>query len=303
MKIERVIIIRDKTRLEQLIERFNSKAQAKFYLESSGGNFQIYEDEHAQFYQSYNELSGLLANTYKYKVLERAHLVNYIFDAKDVIIVLGQDGLLANTAKYAHSIPIIGVNPDTALYDGILLKHTCISSLNALKAIETGSYKSIQVSMAKATMNDGQTLLAFNDFYVGARSHISFKYAITFKDNRQQQSSSGIIVSTGAGSTGWLSSVYNMAHNVNRTKVGEKHSFSWDSRKLKFVVREPFLSKTSEINLGMGSITQNTPLQIESFMAGNGLVFSDGVESDFLNFNFGNTLTISLAEETACLVL
>ncbi len=43
MEFESVIIIRDKTRLEQLIERFNSKAQAKFYIKSSGGDFDFFE--------------------------------------------------------------------------------------------------------------------------------------------------------------------------------------------------------------------------------------------------------------------
>ena len=39
---------------------------------------------------------------------------------------------------------------------------------------------------------------------VGANSHVSARYEIEIGERREAQSSSGIIVSTGAGSTGWL---------------------------------------------------------------------------------------------------
>ena len=63
-------------------------------------------------------------------------------------------------------------------------------------------------------MIDGQRLLAFNDLFIGARTHVSARYRVEYAGKQEQQSSSGLLVSTGAGSTGWLSSVMNMPSAV-----------------------------------------------------------------------------------------
>lgn len=307
MNFERAIIIRDKTRLEQLIERFNSKAQAKFYIESSGGNFEFFELEHNTFYESLSTIKTSITGSLKQKIISRSFLPTYIFTEKDLVIVIGQDGLVANTAKYVNGLPIVGINPDTERYDGILLKHSPEDLKVLLKAMLKDNYETKQVTMAKAILNDGQELLAFNDFYIGADSHVSSRYSIEFNSKKEQQSSSGIIVSTGAGSTGWLSSIFNMAnningyHNTNTTDCGT--ILNWNENKLVFVVREPFLSKQSQTNIGYGIITARKKLKIKSNMPTKGIIFSDGIESDFLNFNSGSIVEIGLADEKANLVM
>ena len=178
MEFEKAIIIRDKTRLEQLIERFNSKAQAKFYIERSGGDFEYYEVENDTFYKSLSKIQETVSKILKYKVIDRSFLSTYIFTEKDLIFVIGQDGLVANTAKYVKGLPIIGVNPDSDRYDGILLKHTPNELNNVIKNVLKGDFETKHVTMAKAQLSDGQTLLAFNDFYIGADSHISSRYNI-----------------------------------------------------------------------------------------------------------------------------
>jgi len=307
MKFERVIIIRDKTRLEQLIERFNSKAQAKFYIESSGGDFEFFELEHNTFYESLSKIKDSITGSLKSKVINRSFLPTYIFTEQDLVLVIGQDGLVANTAKYVDGLPIIGINPDKERYDGILLKHTPNDLNGILKNVIKGNYETKQVTMAKAKLNDGQVLLAFNDFYIGADSHISSRYSIEFNGKKEQQSSSGIIVSTGAGSTGWLSSVFNMTNNISQYYKSNKNecgtTLDWDDKKLVFVVREPFLSKMSEITIGYGIITRNKKLKIESNMPTKGVIFSDGIETDFLNFNSGSAVEIGVADEKANLVI
>lgn len=306
MEFEKAIIIRDKTRLEQLIERFNSKAQAKFYIERSGGDFDSYELEHNTFYESLIKVQESISKTLKYKVINRSFLPTYIFTEKDLIFVIGQDGLVANTAKYVNGLPIIGVNPDAERYDGVLLKHTPNALNTVIKNVLKGTYKINPVTMAKAELNDGQTLLAFNDFYIGADSHISSRYTIEFNGKKENQSSSGIIISTGAGSTGWLSSIFNMTNNINGYYNSNRNDcvtvLNWDDDKLVFVVREPFLSKMSQVALGYGIVTKNSTLKIESNMPTKGVIFSDGIESDFLNFNSGSIVEIGLASEKANLI-
>ena len=121
MSVEYAIIIKNKTRLETLIERFNTKAQAKFYIERSGGDFSDYEKEHDTFHASLSAIQRSLTTVVKNKIVERSFLPSFIFNDKQVIVTVGQDGLVANTAKYAKQIPIVAVNPDESRYDGVFV--------------------------------------------------------------------------------------------------------------------------------------------------------------------------------------
>ncbi len=125
------------------------------------------------------------------------------------------------------------------------------------------------VTMAKATLNTGQTLYAVNDIFVGPRSHVSARYNIAIGKRTENQSSSGVIISTGVGSTGWLKSLLagaagitqnNGANNGHRTQqnlfsgykaaavakpvnLAIKSEFPWDAEYLCYTVREPFQAK------------------------------------------------------------
>lgn len=303
MKFEYAIIVKSKTRLETLIERFNTKAQAKFYIERMGGNFEEYEIEDDIFKNSLNSLQTQLSKVIKNKIIDRQFVSSYIFSEKNLIIVIGQDGLVANTAKYSNNLPIVAVNPDTERYDGILLPFNTSNFIEGVENVIDSKYSSKVMRFAEAKLNDGQRLLAFNDLFIGAASHVSARYKITFKDKSEQQSSSGIIISTPAGSTGWLSSIFNMAYGV--TNIFEKNLTPKQPKlrdnDLLFAVREPFKSIRTEVGMTVGVIRKNT-LTIESYMPNNGIIFSDGIEKDFLNFNSGSIATIGIAKETANLV-
>ena len=331
-KIENAIIVRNKTRLEQLTERFNTQDQAKFYItqskkafnfkkaaklskqeapqvveEAPEEEFKMYDEEHKRFYDSFDMLQKNLSKFLKFKVIQQDFLPSYIFSENDVVIVIGQDGLVANTAKYVHGIPIIAVNPDPERYDGVLLPFNQYSGVTALQQVLSGKYNYEEVTMAETELNDGQKLLAFNDFFIGPLSHTSARYEISFKGYSENHSSSGIIVSTGAGSTGWLSSLFNMANSIHQT-FGNIHPLPYQpvpksEDKLVFVVREPFLSKTSQISLTSGVLNAGDELTLESHMPQNGIIFSDGIQNDFLKFNSGAIATIRIAKVKAKLVL
>mgnify|MGYP006178586369 FL=1 len=305
MKYEYAIIVKNKTRLESLIERFNTKAQAKFYIESLGGNFQEYEIEHEIFHNSLNSLQIQLSKIIKNKTVERIYLPSFIFSEKNLIVVIGQDGLVANTAKYSKGCPIIAVNPDKERYDGVLLPFNTSNFVQGVENVITDSFNAKTVRFAEAKLNDGQRILAFNDLFIGASSHISARYKISFNNKIEEHSSSGLIVSTPAGSTGWLSSIFNMAYGV--TSMFEKN-IKPKKPKLKedellFAIREPFQSIRTQTGITAGVIKGQNHLTIESLMPTSGVIFSDGIEADFLKFNSGAIATIGIATETAMLVL
>lgn len=299
-------MIRNKTRLEFLVERFNSKAQARFYIEHSGGDFRDYELEHETFYRSWDRILTELSPLIKFKTLDRSFVPAYIFSGDDLVVVVGQDGLVANAAKYVNDIPIIAVNPDVERYDGILLPFNTGNFIGAVRDVMNDTYSSRSVTMAEAQLNDGQKLLAFNDLFIGPTSHVSARYRITHGEVSENQSSSGVIVSTGAGSTGWLSSLFQMARGISGFFSGQSELESGpmplDTPHLVFIVREPFLSKTSAVGLTAGLINRDSELAIESFMPNNGIIFSDGIEADHLRFYSGAIAKIGVAEEKAKLV-
>lgn len=301
MKIEYAIIIKNKTRLESLIERFNTKAQAQFYIESSGGNFKEYVDEHEKFYQSFLEVQTQLSRIIKNKVIEREFVPSYIFSEKNLIIVIGQDGLVANVAKYSKKIPIIAINPDEERYDGVLLPFTVKTFLKAVQSVINENFRSKEMKFAEAVLNDGQKLLAVNDLFIGISSHSSARYKIMLNGKEETHSSSGIIVSTKTGSTGWLSSIFNMAFGILGVSEKQKPEMSEDD--LYFAVREPFKSIRTQTDICGGKLKKGNTLVIESLMPNNGFIFSDGIEQDFLQFNSGATAEIRLSDEVAVLVI
>lgn len=307
MDFEKIILVTRKTRLEGLVERFNTVGQARFYLEHSGGNFALYQQEHDTYYLAVERLRSDLQKLAKFHEIERGFLPNFLFSEKDIVVTIGIDGLVVNTAKYLNGQPLIAVNPDPAHIDGILLPFNVSQAALAVHAVINKQAKTRTITMAEALLNDGQSLLAFNDLFVGVKSHVSARYLIRHGNQKEHHSSSGIIVSTGAGSTGWLSSVFNMANGILNGFNKDTHripSFrlEWGDEKLVYVVREPFVSKTSTASIVCGYISLDEPLILHSEMPEGGVIFSDGVEADFLAFNAGAIATIRLSKKVTQLV-
>jgi hypothetical protein len=213
---------------------------------------------------------------------------------------------VANTAKYVQGQPILAVNPDPARFDGILLPFQPQDLRSQIERTLAGKTPTRAISMAEARLKDSQRLLAFNDLFIGASSHISARYRIICGDKTENQSSSGIIVSTGAGSTGWLSSIFNETSGIVTFLGGapvKPLRLDWEEERLLFVVREPFLSRHSQAGIVAGMVAPSEPLTLESQMPTAGVIFSDGVEADHLDFNSGAVATIGLAPEKANLVV
>lgn len=306
---EHVIIVTRKTELEELTARFNTVAQAQFYLEHAGRDVTPIIEDHEQYKTVLDHVRNAIPAGVKSQLIDRDFVPQFTFGDDDIVITVGQDGLVVNTAKYLTHQPIIGVNPDPGKVEGVLLPFTVKKLLNRLSATLIGDASIRDVTMAKASLSDGQELLAFNDLFVGPRSHVSARYHIEQAGNGEDQSSSGIIISTGAGSTGWMKSIYAGAAGIiealgGKVSMPEAGSrFDWDADHLVYAVREPWPSKTSRSTMVFGVITPDKPLTLNSYMAEHGVIFSDGIENDYVKFNAGHRATINVADHKARLVL
>jgi NAD kinase len=329
-----IAIVTATTRMQGLLMRWGTKGAARFRLnqallhqskslttkstltigetatteheQSNDATFAEYEREDLAYQDSIDKIRREVDLGYPVTIVQRQHIPNFDFSSVVVVIVVGQDGLVANVAKYARGLPIIGINPDPSRIDGILVPFQSNQVRVVLQRVLKDSASVRDVTLARASMNDGQTMLAFNDFFIGRRSHASARYTLQVGDESESQSSSGVIVATGAGSTGWLSSVFNMARGVSQWIGGQTEqapALHWDDRRLIWIVREPFQSKHSSIQHIAGAIDETESLSLSSLMPDTGVVFSDGIESDFMEFNSGSTLRVHVAKEVARLVV
>ena len=348
----RIVVVTRQSRLEAVLARQNTLSQARFYITSLGGDFDDYEMEHRQYQASLSTARQELEGLCKLQWLDRKYLPNFIFAPDDIVLVIGQDGLVANTLKYLDRQPVIGINPDPTRWDGVLLPFKPDEAARIIRETLAGRRRIEEVSMAKARLQNGQELLAVNDFFIGQRTHVSARYVLKYGELNEPQSSSGVIVSTGLGSTGWMKSIIAGASRISSSVIGHPYGSAqesdglsyaeeddfvamsvpmqeaaaapmqepigakkrrpselsrvvgkWSSEELLFAVREPFPSKSSGTNLVFGKLTREMPLRIESRMGENGVIFSDGMEADFLSFNSGAEALITLAEKRGQMVI
>jgi NAD kinase len=306
---KKIILIIRKTRLDDLISRFNTEAQAKFYIEHLGSDFSEYTNEDRKYKSAVKEACDILSQLGRLQMLDRSYVPNFIFGREDIIAVLGQDGLVANVLKYLDNQRVVGINPDPDHYEGILLPYNMSDLSIVIQKVIKGNCSIRRITMAKAELNTGQSIYGVNDIFIGPKTHTSARYTVHFNNKNEDQSSSGIIVSTGLGSSGWLRSVIAGAAGISSATTGrpievrQKSKFTWESDYLYYSVREPWPSKTSFADMTFGKITNRNPLKITSAMPENGVIFSDGIESDFVEFNSGTVARIIIAEKKGHLVV
>lgn len=287
----------------QQAERHKSQESGAEQVEAT---IQAYQVEDDAYRSSLERLERELDFGLPLKFVDREFVPNFEFQTCELVVVVGQDGLVANVAKYVGDLPIVAVNPDPQRIDGVLLPFKTSQTHRAVRRVLEGKAKFRLVTLAEVELNDGQRLLAFNDFFLGAASHVSARYVLRVQDREEPQSSSGVLVSTGAGSTGWFSSVFNMVQGVASwmgSPVGQGEQLTWEDRRLLWAVREPFASKHSKTALVAGWLDEGNELVLESLMPSGGVVFSDGIEADALQFNSGAIARVRAAEQRARIIV
>lgn len=303
----KIVLVIQKTRLENLIQRYNTVEQAEFYVQHHGGDFTDYRLEHNTYYKAVHTITDFLQNYGRLQIVDRDFVPNYLFGKNDLVIAVGRDGLVANTLKYLDEQQLIGVNPDPKRWDGVLLPFFVGDIAKIVPEFYKGLRKNKTVTLAEANLNDGQKLFGVNDLFIGQKGHASARYKLDIEGQSEIQSSSGIIVSTGLGSTGWFKSILAGARGIDRfygiDADVQNQYFPWDSKYLMFHVREPYPSTSTGADLVFGRIEQQKTLTITSLMPENGVIFSDGVEQDFLQFNSGAIATVRMANKQGILVV
>jgi hypothetical protein len=227
--------------------------------------------------------------------IERSDLDRFLFEPTDVVVTVGPSGLVANVAKYLDGQPVIGINPDPVRDGALLARCLLADAQDLIRAAGRGSAPIAERTRVEAVLDDGQRVLALNEVFLGHRSHQSARYVIRCPGGEEHQSSSGVVVTTGTGATGWGRSISLERHTGLRLPDPNE-------RRLAFFVREAWPSPTFGVSLTEGLIDADDRLEIVSELDEGGVVFGDGIESDRVEFGWGVVATVRVAHERLRLV-
>ena len=284
----RIVVVRRRTELDELLDRHGTRGQAEFFLRSRGRDLAEVQARHDALTDALQSVSAAIPSGWRRGSVEREDLDRFLFDPEDVVVVVGQDGLVANTAKYLAGQPLIGVDPEPGRNPGILVSHAPVELEALLIAVLDGAAPITARTMVRAVADDGQELVALNEVYVGHPSHQSSRYHLVSAQGwGEHQSSSGLLVGTGTGATGWLRSAWQERHSALNLPSAVDPVLSW-------FVREAWPSPFTGTELTEGLVGQDESLQV-LVESDSLVVFGDGLENDHLTPVWGQTVTIRVA--------
>jgi NAD kinase len=291
----RVVMVYRRTELDDLVARHATLRQAAFFLRSRDRSLEEVQLRHGAQQRALAHVGGVIPLDWRRGQVERVDLERFVFGPEDIIVAVGQDGLVANVAKYLDGQPVVGINPQPGRNPGLLVPHPPEAVSALLAGLSASSVDDQLRTMVQATTDDGQTLLALNEVYVGHPSHQSARYRIlTAAGENERQSSSGVLVGTGTGSSGWCLSVWRERHSRLPLPMPEQPGLCW-------FVREAWPSPATGIDLTEGTLGPNQHLVI---VAESDLVlFSDGIETDAITLTWGQRVTFAVAEQRLRLIV
>jgi NAD kinase len=293
--LRRCVLVERTTEYAELLARHGTREQARFFLEQRGLRIEDVERRHTATEAARRLVLGAIPAEWRRANVERAELDRFLFEPEDVIVVLGQDGLVANAAKYLDGQPVIGLNPDAERNPGVLVPHPPQAVTDLIRDVERGRQQVEARTMARARLDDGQVLHALNELFIGHRTHQSARYALSFRGATERQSSSGVIVTTGTGATGWAASIVN-----GRARPLELPGPT-DPR-LAFFVREAWPSPGTGTGITEGAFAPPDEVTIACELGEGGVVFADGIEADRLEPQWGQSVTVTVADRRLMLV-
>lgn len=287
----RVVLVHRRTELEDLVDRHGTRGQAEFFLRTRGRDLADVQVRHDAAYAARRTVSGAVPGDWRSGSVERADLDRFLFAPEDLVVAVGQDGLVANLAKYLAGQPVIGVDPEPGRHPGVLVPHPAGAVAGLLAAVLAGAAPITARTMVSAATDDGQELTALNELYLGDASHQTARYTLTRPDGAtERQGSSGLLVGTGTGATGWCRSAWQERRSGLTLPAPGDPGLTW-------FVREAWPSPSTGTTLieGLLAAGESLEIRVESDAL---VVFGDGLEADRLTATWGQRVRLHRAERT-----
>lgn len=290
----RVVLVTRQTEFDRLLASHATRGQAEFFLEQRGQSLDVIEHQKDLQNLAVSHAKQAVPDEWSIAQVLRDDLDRFLFADNDIVIAIGQDGLVANLAKYLRGQPVIGITPDPEQTEGVLTPLTVHGLGKLLPRVLHQDVDIQRRTMVQAKLDDGQTIRALNEIFIGHRSHQSARYVLSDGDEEEFQSSSGVIISTGTGLTGWARSIMTATHRRADVQPDEKRAV--------YFAREPWPSKVTGCELAYGELGGERSVRLTSRMNNGGVIFADGIEQDYLRFDWGITAQIGVSKRTLNLV-
>ncbi|POH61221.1 NAD(+)/NADH kinase [Arthrobacter glacialis] len=292
MPTRRLVIVYRRTELQELLDRHATRGQAEFFLRTRGRTINDVQERHEHLMTALATVRAAIPAEWRRAEVERADLSRFMLTPEDIIAVVGQDGLVANVAKYLNGQPVLGIDPEPGVNPGILVRHSPAAAARLLQVLnQTAGLEQLrceELATVTARLDDGQELSGLNEVFIGHASHQSARYQLTTADGRaERHSSSGLIVSTGTGATGWCASI--------ALERGGRALPAPTSPQLAWFVREAWPSPITGTSLTEGVLEAGESLRI-TVASDQLVVFGDGMEDDRLTASWGQEISVQVGE-------
>ncbi len=241
---------------------------------------------HNTHYESLSHVRKVLENAgLPYQRVYQPYAAFEEFKGRDLVISLGGDGTVLNTAHYIRdATPVLTVRSEPNSYGGLCT----IDAKNFRAALERLLQDNFEIE--DWTRLEGRFGnrhdLALNDILLGPKySPGAARYEICLGEEKEKQVSSGVIVSTGAGSTGWYVNI-----------PGNEGMFPKTSQELRFIARE--YRTNAGYRLTRGKLLPGQFLEIKSLMNIDGIISFDGdTQKRMHDFSRGQTVKIGISDK------
>ncbi|MGP4007770.1 hypothetical protein [Streptomyces sp. 4N124] len=283
----RAVLVHRTTEYEELVARHGTHGQAAFFLRSRGRDIEEIADRHRRTRGALAEVTSAIPLTWRQARVERADLDRFLFAPEDVVVVVGQDGLVANVAKYLSGQPVLGFDSDPGRNPGVLVRHRPADAAKLLPSAATAGTD--ELTMVEAVADDTQRLVALNEIYLGAAGHQTARYRLGLDDDGgvvEAQASSGVIVGTGTGATGWLRSVWQERGGQLRLPTPSEERLLW-------FVREAWPSPATGTSLVAGELSGPGRLRV-TVESERLIAFGDGMETDAVELTWGQSVQVGV---------
>jgi NAD+ kinase len=199
-----------------------------------------------------------------------------------LIVVVGGDGTFLEAAHWTARVPIIAVNSDPGRSVARFSACRAPGFTKMLDDWALGKIKPVKVPRLTLTLNGEQLKWpALNEVLVAAKSPAgTSRYVLKVGPKQEEQISSGVWISTAAGSTAAIFSAGGKAMSPEKTTF-------------QYWVREPYEKKFGKRHLVRGVLSKGESIELVSHMR-EGCVFVDG-SSICVPFILGDKLRVALS--------
>lgn len=285
MKLEEIVIGRKTTRYEGNLKKYGSH-------EALGERISYDKlGERVEDHWDYQKTLSELESEFESAGVD-CHIVRVpvnsceVFENKDLIVSLGGDGTTLRTSHYIKDdTPLLPLRTGRSI--GVLCSGEADKAGSIIERLLEDDF-SIEERMRVAAEFRGRKEYALNEVMVGNKYPRPSYYKLLFKGKEEEQGSSGVVVSSGSGSTGWYGNVW---------ETSNLKSFPRDSKKLRYIVREPMRVEEEGLELLHGEIEEGEEFKIESLMDFNGVICFDSALKFMYDFPLGDTVKLSVSDE------